>query len=349
MSIISRRQKDALLNDVARMINNNNHTAFANHAKVSESVGNGDMKIFVDAPKKEFVIRYGKKEIRINCNEQCIKELNEIVFNDNTKIKGISDTPSSSSSVAFSAKGAQQLKQSIDNIASKEHNHDDKYAAKEHNHDDKYADKNHSHDNYQPKGNYSEANHNHDTKYADKSHNHDSKYADKNHSHYGIDSKDDLKEFINDITKDPWYIKLFKGIEIASDVLQTGFILGLDAQIKAIYAALATNGIVDTAQSMSTLGTVLFGYANKFKSVADTITKVGKIFENVNDVCQTVTKPIQYTAELLEKGAGVVEQFNDIKSAYEFKELVGRIQNGAEVGKKLGKATDYVYDRNLID
>ena len=338
MSIISRRQKDALLNDVARMINNNNHTAFANHAKTAESVGNSDLKLFVDAPKKEFVIRYGKKEMRFNCSEQSIKELNEIVFNDNTKIKGISDTPSSSASVAFSAKGAQQLKQSIDNIASKEHNHDDKYAAKEHNHDDKYADKNHSHDNYQPKGNYSEANHNHD-----------SKYADKNHSHYGIDSKDDLKEFINDITKDPWYIKLFKGIEIASDVLQTGFILGLDAQIKAIYAALATNGIVDTAQSMSTLGTVLFGYANKFKSVADTITKVGKIFENVNDVCQTVTKPIQYTAELLEKGAGIVEEFSDVKSAFEFKELVGRFQNGASVGKKLGKATDYVYDRNLLD
>ena len=338
MSIISRRQKDALLNDVARMINNNNHTAFANHAKTAESVGNSDLKLLVDAPKKEFVIRYGKKEMRFNCSEQSIKELNEIVFNDNTKIKGISDTPSSSSSVAFSAKGAQQLKQSIDNIASKEHNHDDKYAAKEHNHDDKYADKNHTHDNYQPKGNYSEANHNHDTKYAD-----------KNHSHYGIDSKDDLKEFINDITKDPWYIKLFKGIEIASDVLQTGFILGLDAQIKAIYAALATNGIVDTAQSMSTLGTVLFGYANKFKSVADTITKVGKIFENVNDVCQTVTKPIQYTAELLEKGAGIVEEFSDVKSAFEFKELVGRFQNGAEVGKKLGKATDYVYDRNLLD
>ena len=338
MSIISRRQKDALLNDVARMINNNNHTAFANHAKTAESVGNSDLKLFVDAPKKEFVIRYGKKEMRFNCSEQSIKELNEIVFNDNTKIKGISDTPSSSSSVAFSAKGAQQLKQSIDNIASKEHNHDDKYAAKEHNHDDKYADKNHNHDNYQPKGDYSQANHNHDTKYAD-----------KNHSHYGINNKDDLEKYIKDITKDPWYIKLFKGIEIASDVLQTGFILGLDAQIKAIYAALATNGIVDTAQSMSTLGTVLFGYANKFKSVADTITKVGKIFENVNDVCQTVTKPIQYTAELLEKGAGVVEQFSDIKSAYEFKELVGRIQNGGNVGKKLGKATDYVFDRNLID
>ena len=59
MSIISRRQKDALLNDVARMINNNNHTAFANHAKTAESVGNSDLKLFVDAPKKEFVIRYG--------------------------------------------------------------------------------------------------------------------------------------------------------------------------------------------------------------------------------------------------------------------------------------------------
>ena len=54
MSVLSRRQKDSLLNDVARMINNNNHTAFANHAKISESVGNGDMKILVDAPKKEW-------------------------------------------------------------------------------------------------------------------------------------------------------------------------------------------------------------------------------------------------------------------------------------------------------
>ena len=58
MATISRRQKDILLNDVARMINNNNHTAFANHAKIAETVSNGDLKFYIDSPKKEFVIKY---------------------------------------------------------------------------------------------------------------------------------------------------------------------------------------------------------------------------------------------------------------------------------------------------
>ena len=342
MSVLSRRQKDSLLNDVARMINNNNHTAFANHAKISESVGNGDMKILVDAPKKEFVIRYGKKEIRINCNEQNIKELNEIIFNDNTKIKGISDTPSSSSSTAFSAKGAQQLKQSIDNIANKEHNHDDKYAAKEHNHDDKYAAKEHNHDNYQPKGDYSQANHNHDTKYADKSHNHDTKYADKNHSHYGINNKDDLEKYIKDITKDPWYIKLFKGIEIATEVVQTGFIAGLQAQITALHTAMASNGLVDSVQTMSTLGTALHGYADKFKSVANVIGRIGEGYEKVNDVCQKVIQPINTAAEYIEKGSEVVDELLDCRSRSELRETIQSAEKMSRFFKRLKKTSYYM-------
>ena len=330
MSIISRRQKESLLNDVARMINSNNHTAFANHAKIAESIGNSDMKIFVDAPKKEFVIRYGKKEIRINCNEQSIKELNEIVFNDNTKIKGISDSPSSSSSVAFSAKGAQQLKQSIDNMTSKEHNHDDKYASKEHTHNN-YANKEHTHNNYQPKGNYSEA-----------THNHDSKYANKNHSHYGIEDKDDLEDFIKEITKDPWYIKLFKGIEVASEVVQYGLIAGMQAQITALHTAMASNGLVDSVQTVSTIGTALHGYADKFKSVANVIDRIGKGYEKVNDVCQTVIKPINKAAEYIEKGSEIVDELLDCETRAELKSKIRIAQAANKERKKLSKASTYM-------
>ena len=57
MSVISRRQKEILLSDVQRMINNNNHTAFANHAKIAERITNGDLAFYIDSPKKEFVIK----------------------------------------------------------------------------------------------------------------------------------------------------------------------------------------------------------------------------------------------------------------------------------------------------
>ena len=58
MTTISRRQRDLLLNDVSRMINNNIHSAFANHAKVAESISNGDLKLYIDSSKKKLVIKY---------------------------------------------------------------------------------------------------------------------------------------------------------------------------------------------------------------------------------------------------------------------------------------------------
>ena len=51
MSIISRRQRLLLLNDVSRMINNIN-CAFANHAKIAERVSNGDLTFYIDSPKR---------------------------------------------------------------------------------------------------------------------------------------------------------------------------------------------------------------------------------------------------------------------------------------------------------
>ena len=189
MSIISRRQRELLLNDVSRMINNNIHSAFANHAKVAESISNGDLKLYIDSPKKELVLKYGNNNIRFTISEQTINEIASIVFKDKSIIKGISDSLlKSSSNIALSTKGANELKQQIDNKADKDHDHDDKYADKNHNHDTKYADINHTHNGFQPKGNYATANHNHDTVYAPLKHEHTEyqakgDYAPATHTH----------------------------------------------------------------------------------------------------------------------------------------------------------------------
>ena len=235
MTMISRRQRDLLLNDVSRMINNNIHSAFANHAKIAESISNGDLKLYIDSPKKELVIKYGNKNIRFTITEQMINEIAGIVFNDKSIIKGISDSCLvSSSNIALSTKGASNLKSNIDNKADKNHNHDDKYAAKDHNHDSKYADINHTHNGYQPKGNYADANHTH------------SNYADKNHTHWDMpEDIDDFEEEIKTIVNRPKWWRVVKTVAsvagVASDAVQYGVVAALQAEINALYAAMSAN------------------------------------------------------------------------------------------------------------
>ena len=367
MSIISRRQKELLLNDVARMINNNNHTAFANHAKISESVGNGDLKLFIDAPKKEFVIRYGKKEIRFNCNDQNIKELNEIVFNNKSKITGISDTTTTpSSTVSLSTKGAKQLKDSIADKADKQHNHDDKYAFKEHTHDNipehnhdsqyatkeellehnhnlQYADKLHLHPEYQPVGDYQPAGN-----YAKSTHDHDTKYSALGHTHYGIDDKDKLKEFINDVAGDKWYDYLWEGLGIAADGYNAGIIWHMRSQIAAIFAILAANGLTDTAQTATGLGSCLDGYASKLGEVAESFEDIGKRFESIQEPVKKISNAIKKGSEEVGRYSRLVEKLDKCDGLKDMTEAVKRFHNGADFPlDKLSKASD-VLDMNLL-
>ena len=418
MSIISRRQKELLLNDVYRMINNNNRTAFANQAKISESVSNGDLKFFIDSPKKEFVIRYGKKEIRFSCSDQNIKELNAIMFNDKSTIKGISDSSLiPSSNIALSTKWGSEMKTDINNKADKDHNHDDKYATKDHNHDTKYANINHTHpgyqpsgdyatktdltnyvknstltenytnntnleqnyvknstltenytnntdlelnyatkldlQSYQPAGNYASATHNHDTKYANINHNHDKDYADKDHTHWDMPSnRDDFEEEIKTIVNGSkaWRVikAIFSGIEVASDVVQYGLIAGMQAQIAAIYNALAASGIVDAAQTTSTLGTALLGYSSKLQDVGNFVTKIGKSFDSVSSVCKKVAEPINKASEAVGRYSRIVDNLSDCGSLTDMTEAVRRFQNGADIAtSRLPRVTD-VLDMNLL-
>ena len=331
MSIISRRQKELLLNDVYRMINNNNHTAFANQAKIAECVSNGDLKFFIDSPKKEFVIRYGKKEIRFNCSDQNIKELNAIMFNNNSTIKGISDsTLLPSSNIALSTKGAQQIKQSIDNKADSTHDHDSKYADINHTHSE-YADKTHAHSEYANKT------HAH-SEYAAKTHTHSNyqpsgSYAAASHTHWGMPAdKDDFEEAIKTIVLGPKWLRtiknVFSGIEVASDGFQYCLIAGMQAQISALFSAVAGNSAVDAVQTTSSLGTALIGVSDKLSDVGSFVDKIGKSFESVSGVCKKIAGPINKAAKSVGKAAKTVDKFLNCDSFTDFTDILARVQNG---------------------
>lgn len=316
MSVISRRQKNLLLNDVARMINNNNHTAFANHAKAAETVSNGDLKFYIDSPKKEFVIKYGKNEVRINCNDRCIKELKEIGFSDKTVIKGISDDITNPSpTVALSTKGAFDILRDVGQGIDPTHHHDNKYSKLDHNHNSEYASINHTH----PGGSYGPHTHN--------------EYANKNHTHWDLPNKrEEFEEEIKRIVDGPKWLRIlknvFSGIELGSEVVQYGLVAGLQAQITALHATMAMNGMLDTAQTATTLGSALLGYSSKIKDVGDVIGKIGKSFDSVSGVCDKIVTPINQVSEVVNRYAKIVDEFLDPDTKKLMEELI-------KVGKKL--------------
>ena len=335
MSVISRRQRDLLLNDVNRMINNNIHSAFANHAKIAECISNGDLKLYIDSPKKEVVIKYGNKEIRFTIAEQKIAQIAGIVFNDKSIIKGISDSCLiSSSNIALSTKGAKDIKNDIDNKADKNHNHDDKYADKNHNHDSKYADINHTHNGYQPKGNYAAANHTHN-------------YADKDHTHWNLPSDvDDFEEEIKTIVNGPKWWRIIKTVGkvvgVASDVVEFGTIAALQAQITALYQAMAANGLMDVAQTASTLGTSMMGYAKTFKNVGDSVQQLGKRFESIAEPCKKISNVLNKGADKLGEYSKIVDDFFDINGGHDMTEVAQAFNKGQNISKvKLPKVTKF--------
>ena len=373
MSIISRRQRELLLNDVSRMINNNIHSAFANHAKVAESISNGDLKLYIDSPKKELVLKYGNNNIRFTISEQTINEIASIVFKDKSIIKGISDSLlKSSSNIALSTKGANELKQQIDNKAAKDHNHDDKYAAKEHNHDTKYANINHTHNeyqakgNYQPAGNYAAANHNHDSNYAPLKHEHTEyqakgdyapaththpeyqpkgnyapaahahpDYAAKNHTHWDLpEDKDDFEEEIKTIVNGPKAWRVIKTIwnvaDAAGEVVQYGVVAGQQAEIASIYSALAGAGIIDSAQSASTLGTCLTGYASKLSSAS-------KAFETLGNSVKAIQKPMEAVSKVLKTASNKVSKLGKVVNEVAKCDSLGSMMSTIEYFWKGGK------------
>ena len=332
MSVISRRQKEILLSDVQRMINNNNHTAFANHAKIAERVSNGDLTFYIDSPKKEFVIKYGNKEIRFNCNEQQMSELKAIKFDDNSTIKGISDSiTSDSSEIALSTKWGKTIKNDLDN-----HNHDQQYASKNHNHDDQYAAKDHNHDS-----DYAPINHTHTTDYSPVSHRHSisdvtnlqntlNTKANTNHTHFGIETEKDLEKFVNDHYKTPWYEWMFRGLGFIADVGEVGYLAGLQAQVNALMASMAGTTGLSAYNTTTRLGTTLLGYGTTIQDIGDSIGALGNHFESLKDVTTPINNGLREGSNYVKNWAHKVDDFLTISNGNDL--MTGLLDAGHTVG-----------------
>ena len=104
--ILSRRQRESLLDEMTRMLANKQTVAFANHSKISERVSNGDLSFYINSPDKEFVIKYSNNTMKLNAKDKTFSELDALIFSNKNKITGITDTGQNSSTISLSAKWA---------------------------------------------------------------------------------------------------------------------------------------------------------------------------------------------------------------------------------------------------
>ena len=341
--IISRRQRESLLDEVSRMLANKQNVAFANHAKIADRVSNGDLALFMDSAKKEFVMKYGNNNIRFNPKERSITDLSSIVFSNKSTLQGITSVPSSNDKIAISSKWAYthyqdtlkrmkkwnpeglnilQGEATITGITDegkyieqhlltyeywKDHQ-EKKEEEEEKNYDERYAFKNHTHDQYANKQ------HTHG-EYSSVSHLHDERYAFKDHSHDEYLNEEEIIDLIKDETKTPWYEKLFKGIEVIAEVSQDGYIYWLQTQVQSIYATLAANGLVDTGQTatITGVGAVATGVASKVLKLADGLSYIGSKFESVSGIVNKITTPIRKVANHLQGYQEIFDVIDDVQ------------------------------------
>ena len=351
--IISRRQRESLLDEVSRMLANKQNVAFANHAKIADRISNGDLALYMDSAKKEFVMKYGNNNIRFNPKEKSITDLSSIVFSDKSTLQGITSTPLSNEKIAISAKWAYnhyqdtlkrmkkwnpeglnilQGEATITGITDegkyveqhlltyeywKDHEQQ-KEEEDEKNYDERYAFKEHTHDQYADKQHihdqYALKEHAH-SEYSSVWHQHDERYALKDHTHSQYRTEKQIIDLIKEKTKTPWYEKLFKGIEVINEVAQDGYIYWLQTQIEAIYATLAANGIVDTGQtaSITGVGAVATGVASKLLKVADGLSYIGEKFKSVSGIVEKITTPIRNVANHLQGYQQIFDVIDDVR------------------------------------
>ena len=78
--ILSRRQRESLLDEVAKMIANKQNVAFANCSKISERVSNNDLSFYINSVDKAFIMKYANNTMTFNCKEKTFSELNALIF-----------------------------------------------------------------------------------------------------------------------------------------------------------------------------------------------------------------------------------------------------------------------------
>lgn len=111
---------------------------------------------------------------------------------------------------------------------------------------------------------------------------------------------------------------------------------------------LAANGIIDAAQTTSTLGTALLGYSSKLKDVNQFVNKVGKSCDSLSGVAKKISGPIEKASSELGRYSKIVDNFSKCENLSQMSEMVARARNGADLSiSKMPKVTD-VLNQSLV-
>ena len=337
--ILSRRQRESLLDEMSRMLANKQTVAFATHSKISEKISNGDLSLYINSPNKEFVIKYSNNTMKLNAKDKTFSELNALIFSNKNKLTGITDTGQNSSTLSLSAKWAynkdietmNRMKKynpkgvsgsgvveiigiTDENKYSQQHlltyeywkdNQEKQEEEEQQNYDERYAFKEHQHQQYPTREELTTLL----TTKSDITHDHKDKYL----------TKDEIVDLIDDETGTPWYEVLFKGLETIHDLGQDGYIYWLQTQINTIYGILEAQGVIVSAGKLSGLGATVTGVGTKLRSAADVFDAIGNKFNKVKGFTDTCSK-------YLNKGADMLTQFDKIRVEF-VKDIGANVEN----------------------
>ena len=337
--ILSRRQRESLLDEMSRMLANKQTVAFATHSKISEKISNGDLSLYINSPNKEFVIKYSNNTMKLNAKNKTFSELNALIFSNKNKLTGITDTGQNSSTLSLSAKWAynkdietmNRMKKynpkgvsgsgvveiigiTDENKYSQQHlltyeywkdNQEKQEEEEQQNYDERYAFKEHQHQQYPTRDELTTLL----TTKSDITHDHKDKYL----------TRDEIVDLIDDETGTPWYEVLFKGLETIHDLGQDGYIYWLQTQINTIYGILEAQGVIVSAGKLSGLGATVTGVGTKLRSAADVFDAIGNKFNKVKGFTDTCSK-------YLNKGADMLTQFDKIRVEF-VKDIGANVEN----------------------
>ena len=333
--IISRRQRDSLLDEVSRMLANKQNVAFANHAKIADRISNGDNALYIDSTKKEFVMKYGNNNIRFSAKDKQISDINNILFSNNSTIEGITSNPVSNDKLSISAKWAynhyqdtlkrmkkwdpeglniltgysnivgvtDEGKYSEQHILTYEYWQDHKETVgdgeNEHNHDNRYALKDHQHPEYSKEGHvhseYSLTTHQH-PEYAKSSHSHP-EYAWSNHSHSNYASSNHTHS---------QYLTKKEIIDLIEDETETPWYEKLFNGLH-IVNEVAQDGYIFWMQSqIANIYSILTGNGLIDSSQTASITGVGAVATGVASKLLKVADGLSFIGEKFQKVNGII-------------------------------------------
>ena len=101
-------------------------------------------------------------------------------------------------------------------------------------------------------------------------------------------------------------------MDVIGEIAQDGYIFALQSQINALYSAMAANGLVDAAQSVTGVAALAQGIASKFSAVANGLDWIGTKFPKLANTISKITGPLRTVANHIAGYQEIIDTFLDI-------------------------------------